>query len=466
MTQKLRYIISAVAALCFTLQLAGDATANPWMKQKHLIELGVYGGILLPPTDHEIFNPLESNPRQYNVVAPDFGLRVGYSPISWLGLEVEGGLMPTSVRNGDSALLYHIRGHLLAQYPGRFAPFIVAGGGLMGVTSDNGAVGNDIDPLFHWGFGGKYYATKNLGLRLDLRQNVGRRHPRGLTNHYEILFGLSYVLGYKEPPPPPDRDRDGIIDSQDKCPDVASDQPDGCPIGDEDGDGYDDKKDKCPKEKGVDPDGCPIPDMDGDGIPDSKDRCPREAAKTEDGCLVDSDRDGVPDVRDQCPNDPQVKENGCPVDSDGDGIEDDKDKCPKEPETKNGYQDTDGCPDELPKVLKQFTGAIRGINFAPAKATIRRSSVSLIGRAAKVLAEYPNLKLKIRGHTDNSGKHDKNVDLSLRRAQAVKDELVRMGIEEPRLTVEGLGPDEPVADNKSRKGRAENRRIEFVLVTQ
>jgi outer membrane protein OmpA-like peptidoglycan-associated protein len=200
-------------------------------------------------------------------------------------------------------------------------------------------------------------------------------------------------------------------------------------------------------------------------VPDDKDKCPDVAAKTEDGCPPDKDGDGVPDDKDKCPDVPAKTEDGCPPDRDGDGIPDDKDKCPDQPETKNGYMDDDGCPDELPKALKRFTGAIQGINFAIGKADIAKASFPLLNRAAGVLKQFPDTRLAIRGHTDNVGQREANMKLSLDRAQAVKDYLVKQGIAEARIKVEGLGPDEPAADNKTPAGRAKNRRIEFKLLT-
>ncbi len=98
---------------------------------------------------------------------------------------------------------------------------------------------------------------------------------------------------------------------------------------DSDGDGVMDNDDKCPDVKGEAPDGCPPKDSDGDGVADSKDKCPNEKGEPPDGC---------PSTRD----------------SDGDGIIDSKDKCPNEPETKNGFEDDDGCPDELPAQVKDL----------------------------------------------------------------------------------------------------------------
>ncbi|MCA9714871.1 MAG: von Willebrand factor type A domain-containing protein, partial [Myxococcales bacterium] len=78
----------------------------------------------------------------------------------------------------------------------------------------------------------------------------------------------------------------------------------------------------------------------------------------------DDDGDGVLDAADRCPDEPGVAPDGCPIpDTDGDGILDPDDQCVSQPELFNGYEDEDGCPDEIPSRLARFTGAIRGVHF-------------------------------------------------------------------------------------------------------
>lgn len=410
--------------------------------QKNLVELGVFGGIYIPSSIHELYEYPEVTQVELSSVSLDLGGRIAYLPLCFLGLEAEFAVMPTSTETDKSALLWGIRGHLLAQYPARLAPFLVVGGGAISISSDADAQGSDTDAIFHWGIGAKFYATERILLRVDGRHMLGAKKEGGAirAHHFEVLAGISVILGWQKDEAPADTDGDGMTDDVDKCPKEAADTPDGCPIRDSDGDGVFDDKDKCPNEAASTPDGCPIGDDDGDGLPNDKDKCPKEAAKTPDGCPI--------------------------RDNDGDGILNDVDKCPDEAENKNGYQDEDGCPDEVPTQVKKFTGAIKGIKFATGKAKIRRQSFKLLNDAAKVLTDYPTLKLLIRGHTDNRGKQEFNMDLSRQRADAVKTYLEGRGIDASRLRTEGLGPDEPVADNKTRKGRAENRRIEFKLDTQ
>ena len=138
----------------------------------------------------------------------------------------------------------------------------------------------------------------------------------------------------------PDRDGDGVADLEDACPDQAG-TLNGCP--DQDGDGVADADDSCPTVAGaIENDGCP--DSDGDGLHDGIDRCPDQAAPgTVDGCpVLDQDGDGTPDAQDGCPTVPgPERTRGCP-DQDGDGFADDVDRCPTVPGPYTGCPDSDG----------------------------------------------------------------------------------------------------------------------------
>jgi len=424
---------------------------EPWIKRhrpvRNQMELGIYGGIMLPNAQHELYDPnLNSglNWQSYKKIAPDIGLRFGYYPLSFLGLEVEGGVMPTKLRDdSSSALLGAFRGYGLLQLPYRIAPFALVGVGVMGTTGSS-ALGKDVDPVIHFGGGVKFYINRLLALRLDVRDNVTAKYQvdAGRTHHVEVLLGLSLLLNRKKPTPKLDVDSDG--------------------------DGFLDRVDACPQVAGVAPDGCPVaaaePDTDGDGFLDSVDACVNDPGTAPDGC-PDSDGDGFKDNVDKCPQVPGVAPDGCPPpDTDGDGIIDANDKCINEPETKNNYKDEDGCPDDVPKSVVKFSGAIKGIYFDVDKDTIKKTSRKTLDEAVSVLKEFGDVRLEISGHTDSDGDHDHNVDLSARRAEAVRKYLIDAGIDPSRLTARGAGPDEPVADNKTKAGKALNRRIEFKLL--
>jgi outer membrane protein OmpA-like peptidoglycan-associated protein len=423
-----------------------DGDAVPWIKRhrptRNQLELGIYGGVLLPAGDHELYNPTITW-QPYKKVAPDLGLRLGYYPLSFLGIEVEGGVAPTKTVNDDArAILGMFRGYGLFQLPYRIAPFALIGYGFMATSG----LGKDIDPTLHFGGGVKFYVNDRFLVRLDVRDNATAQVgvDAGRTNHVEVLLGLSLVLGKKKPQPAPV-------------------EPDS------DGDGFKDLVDKCPNEPGVAPDGCPAPvekDSDGDGFLDSEDACPDVPGVAPDGCPEkDSDGDGFVDSEDSCPDVPGVAPDGCPPpDRDQDGIPDAEDKCPDDPETRNNYQDADGCPDEVPKQVTKFTGVIKGIFFDVDKDTIKKTSRKTLDDAVKVLKDFPDVKVEISGHTDSDGDRDHNIDLSRRRAESVKQYLVDKGLDAGRITTRGAGPDEPIADNKTAKGKAQNRRIEFKLI--
>ncbi|MBS1948394.1 MAG: OmpA family protein [Bacteroidetes bacterium] len=235
--------------------------------------------------------------------------------------------------------------------------------------------------------------------------------------------------------PPKDSDGDGIVDSLDECPTVSGlAQFHGCP--DTDGDGIPDKDDKCPNQKGTAKyNGCPIPDTDGDGINDEEDKCPTLA--------------GV------------AKYNGCPIpDSDGDGVNDEEDRCPNLP----GVKENQGCPLVKEEIVKKVMYDAKNIFFATGSSKLLARSYKPLDEVAKILKDDPNLKLDIEGHTDNTGKPDKNQLLSENRAKAVFDYLTTKGsIGQNRLSSAGFGDAKPIASNKTAQGRAKNRRVELKL---
>lgn len=211
-----------------------------------------------------------------------------------------------------------------------------------------------------------------------------------------------------------------------------------------------------------------VSDMDGDGVPDDIDKCPKTpqgVVVDANGCPKDSDGDGVLDYMDVCPNTPQgaaVDKKGCPLDSDGDGIPDYLDQCP---ETPVGLKvDETGCAivAEVKKLL-----VLEGIKFEFGSSKIAEESKKLLDNTAlRAMNENPSLRVRIEGHTDSVGPEDYNMNLSLRRAEAVMNYLVSRGVESYRMEALGKGEDYPIASNDSEEGRGHNRRIEFIITSK
>ena len=104
---------------------------------------------------------------------------------------------------------------------------------------------------------------------------------------------------------------------------------------------------------------------------------------------------------------------------------------------------------------------MKGIQFENGKSTIKESSYGILNEVAKVFIENPNYIIEIQGHTDNVGNYQYNIDLSEKRAQAVRDYLIQHGVPAERMTAHGYGPDRPLTTNDTKEGRAVNRRVEF-----
>jgi OmpA-OmpF porin, OOP family len=284
-----------------------------------------------------------------------------------------------------------------------------------------------------------------------------------------------------------DRDDDGIKDDIDACPDekgeLQSDPAkDGCPPADRDKDGVLDVDDACPTLEGqrnVDAtkNGCPK-DTDEDGIYDPVDICPEEKGVAsqdpkKNGCPGDRDSDGVIDAADACPDQPgpksaDAKYNGCPDDPDGDGIKAGKDACPNEKGPANPDPAQNGCP-VLARVINDEIVIKQQVQFQvygnSRSETVDPVSNDLMNEIRDVLNQHPEItKLEVQGHTDDSGNEAFNQHLSEERATAVRQWLIDAGIPANKLVAKGYGYSKPLADNRIRQGRQQNRRVQFVII--
>jgi outer membrane protein OmpA-like peptidoglycan-associated protein len=104
---------------------------------------------------------------------------------------------------------------------------------------------------------------------------------------------------------------------------------------------------------------------------------------------------------------------------------------------------------------------LRGVNFATAKALLVGDSKQLLDRVAESLMEHPDVRVEVAGHCDSQGSDEFNLKLSDLRANAVRNYLIERGVAADRLVARGYGETQPIADNDTEEGRAENRRVEL-----
>ena len=131
------------------------------------------------------------------------------------------------------------------------------------------------------------------------------------------------------------------------------------------------------------------------------------------------------------------------------------------------FDATTASSEDIAKALKK-DGRVAisgGILFETDSAKLAPSAANLVSRLSEVLKKNPNLKVAVVGNTDNTGDFKYNLQLSQRRANAMVDALVKDGVAPNRLTGVGIGPLSPVASNDTAEGRAQNRRVELVLIS-
>jgi len=202
----------------------------------------------------------------------------------------------------------------------------------------------------------------------------------------------------------------------------------------------------------------PPKDSDGDGVIDDKDKCPTTPAGRKvnaEGCELDSDGDGVVDGLDKCPTTPagrKVDANGCEMDGDKDGVVDGLDKCLTTPA--GDKVDKDGC-------TLLSTIILNGVTFANDSDVLTGEAMAVLDGAVETLRRYPGIKVEIAGHTDSNNSDEYNMDLSERRAKAVKTYFLGRALPADSFTAKGYGESQPIADNSSEEGRAANRRVEL-----
>ncbi|WP_062053664.1 OmpA family protein [Aquimarina longa] len=464
-----RFLVASLLVLGLSTANAQDEN-NPWAVSIGINAVDIFptGGDLT--NQGEIFDEYFNASDHWNILPSVSKLSVGRYIGDGFSFTVAGsvnkiekfGELPNSGETvkvddlsyyaADGKISYSLKNALNTKW---FEPYLGVGGGYtwideVGAGTLNGSLGFN------------FWLTENLAFNIQSTyKHVFEEYANSnggfvdyIPTHFQHSAGLTFAFGGK------DTDGDGVYDKDDECPDVPGlAEFKGCP--DTDGDGITDAKDDCPDTAGTaEFNGCP--DTDGDGVPDPKDDCPTEAGLPALNGCPDADGDGIADGKDGCPNEAgPAANNGCPFkDKDGDGVLDKDDNCPDVA----GTVANNGCPEVTEEVQKTLNSYAKTILFDSGKSSIKAESNKALGDIIAILKEYPTAKFTVEGHTDSAGAAKSNQRLSDSRANAVKNYLTDNGIDQFRLSAVGYGEDRPIASNKTRAGRAQNRRVEINLV--
>lgn len=321
-----------------------------------------------------------------------------------------------------------------------FDPYLRAGAnylrhdysGQMNAVNDSGEnIGADHFAVAT-GIGSNFWITKNFGLGVQGDYVSTPTDKSTAANFWQASASLLFKFGNM------DRDKDGILDKDDRCPDTPGlAEFQGCP--DTDGDGIPDIDDQCPDVAGpMENNGCPWPDTDGDGVVDKDDACPEVPGPAEN--------------------------NGCPwPDTDGDGVLDKDDACP----TVFGLAEYNGCPKPQTAYADEATGALKGIFFNFDRATIRPESNDKLDQAAEIIKSSNGGKFLLTGETDKKGAEAYNLRLSRQRAAAVVNALEARGVASNQLKSKGVGEaNATVPENASDAERMADRKVVVTAVDQ
>jgi outer membrane protein OmpA-like peptidoglycan-associated protein len=383
------------------------------------------------------------------------GGRVGYSFLRQVAGELELVLIPTvDDDQSKGAAVFGFRGHVRYEpfgdtlMKGKLHPFLFAGYGFMAVRTDSTQLRNDADQAYDWGIGTHYLLTAAMDLRVDAKHLiVPDRSNNGATSNFEMTAGLTWHFGRRARTVQ-------TVESVAAATPVAGATAATAPTA------------TATLPTTTSPAATPATPATATATPAAKPAvtaskpAPPGIARVELPADPDQDRDGVPLPQDACPKEAEDRDgfrddDGCPdPDNDGDGIADAADRCATDAETFNGYADNDGCPDvQHPDMT--------AVPFARSSTGFTAESAASLDKTFQTLQANAAFRVELSGHSSSD---ESSRSLSLKRAEAVKDYLVRRGIAAERLKVLGYRSEQPIARGKSSADRAKNRRVEIRLL--
>ena len=221
-------------------------------------------------------------------------------------------------------------------------------------------------------------------------------------------------------------------------------------------------------------------DTDYDRMNDSVDKCPKEREdkdgyQDEDGCPdPDNDSDGVLDTADKCIDKVEDRDNfddgdGCPEpDNDKDGVLDAADKCPDKPEKINGNDDNDGCPDNGDSLVisnPDRLELIESVLFTgPSVAKDSHNVLNQLAATLRARADIGRIRITVHVNPGKNSTAKKDQALSDKRAEAVKDWLVKWGVHADRIDAKGFGSSKPLVPASQKGAAMINDRVDLIIL--
>ena len=450
--KQIKLAVVAIFTLLTTSTLVAQDANNPWAVTVGINAVDVYS----PLENHPNAFPDFTGTGDWNILPSISRITVEKYLNSGFTLQLAGSVNKiTSVAIPNDADLIHtsfdanLKYKLLGKRPRVIDPFLYLGGGYTALEGEGEA-------MLNYGYGVNFWLSETVGL--VYQGGTKKDFSDIVPTHFQHSLGIVVKFGGT------DTDGDGIYDKFDSCPEVAGlKEFNGCP--DTDGDGIIDGDDACPNVAGLATlNGCP--DADADGIADKDDMCPNDkGTKANNGC-PDTDGDSIVDKDDKCATVAGPKANGgCPwPDTDGDGVLDKDDNCINEV----GPASNDGCPEPVITVVaeKKIGEFAKTILFKSGKSTFLPKVSEKLDGIVNIMQEFSKATFMIEGHTDSTGSESLNQKLSAKRAAAVQTYLAENGIDASRLESSGFGEANPIDTNKTRAGRANNRRVEIKVTNE
>ncbi|MBL8683387.1 MAG: OmpA family protein [Myxococcales bacterium] len=445
-------------AACATVLFASSAEAQVIQRFALRFELGA--GTVLSEHTRAV--------RGYDSAHVQLAPRLAFNPIDWFSvqLSINAGFFLSNQANVPLGQTLMMQGGL------RFEPMIGRVGRLFAdgnfgftMTGDDRRFGLDA------ALGFEFQAARWLGIGPVARFHFVKQDPQNSFPQDAMYWSAGLATTFRVPAPeavpvvvdarPVDTDSDGVFDPDDQCvTEPMGSRPDparrGCPIRDTDRDGVFDNEDQCVNEaQGEHPDparrGCPDGDADSDTVLNAQDQC-RDVPQ--------GDR-------------PDPARAGCPLrDRDNDTVPDDTDHCPDQPGAPHSDPNRNGCPG-LVRVQNGMIQILAPVYFATNRDTILRRSFPVLDAVVDAIRASSEIRrVSVEGHTDDVGNDARNMSLSQRRAWSVVEYIHGHGIAANRLRAQGFGETRPLRPIEGLRGRAlrdaraQNRRVEFRIVTE